>query len=140
MAVTDQRDPRTYAIIGAAMEVHKQLGPGFLEPVYQEALALEFTARGIPFRREVELAVFYKGQRLNCGYRADFICFDSVVEELKALSGITTTEEAQLINYLKASDHEVGLLLNIGAASLEWRRLVHSKAHPQIAQISQIQW
>jgi len=88
-----ERDPRTHAIIGAAMEVHKQLGCGFLEPVYQEALALEFISRRIPFRREVRLPVHYKGQVLVTAYCADFICFDSVVVELKALARMSGTEE-----------------------------------------------
>jgi GxxExxY protein len=72
----DKRDLRTYSIIGAAMEVHRQLGCGFLESVYQEAMALEMTARGITYRREVEIPVFYKKQRLNASFRADFLCFD----------------------------------------------------------------
>ena len=122
------RDPRTYAIIGAAMEVHKQLGCGFLEPVYQEAFTIELTARNIPFRREVGLPVRYKGQLLETGYRADFVCFDSVVIELKALARMSGTEEAQIINYLKATAYEVGLLLNFGARSLEHRRFVFSKS------------
>jgi len=74
-----QRDPKTYAIIGAAMEVHRQSGYGFLEAVYQEALALELKQRQIPSRREVELPIFYKKQRLDTSYRADFICYDSVL-------------------------------------------------------------
>src|SRR5579862_1586934 len=100
---TDSRDPQTHAIIGAAMEVHRQLGPGFLEAVYQEALALEFAARGIPFAPEVELPVYYKGQQLTCFYKADFVCYESVILELKALKAITGVEEAQLLNYLKAT-------------------------------------
>ena len=111
-----EKDPRTYAIIGAAMEVHKQLGCGFLEPVYQEALMVEFSKRQIPFRREVTLPIFYKQVRLNTPYRVDFICFEEVVVELKALARLSGTEEAQLINYLKASEHEIGLLTKLWQA------------------------
>lgn len=108
------------------MEVHKQLGCGFLEPVYQEALAIEFSKRRIPFRREVKLPVFYKDMRLNTPYRVDFICFDEIAVELKALAHLGGTEEAQLINYLKASGRETGLLLNFGARSLAYRRFILS--------------
>ena len=123
-----ESDPRTYAIIGAAIEVHKQLGCGFLEPVYQEALALEFPLRNILFRREVRLAIHYKDQLLQTSYCVDFICFESVVVELKALVRMSGTEEAQVINYLKATGFEVGLLLNFGTRSLEHRRFVFSKS------------
>ena len=123
-----ETDPRTYSIIGAAMEVDRQLGCGFLEPVYQEALAIEFTNRDIPFIREVKLPLAYKGQPLRTGYCADFICFNSVVVELKALARTSGAEEAQVINYLKATGHEVGLLLNFGTRSLEHRRFVLSKS------------
>ena len=122
----NDRDPRTYAIIGAAIEVHKQLGQGFLEAVYQEALAIEFGRRNIPFRREVRLPIHYKGQLLGTTYCADFICFDSIVVELKALSRMSGTEESQVINYLKATSFQLGLLLNFGTRSLEHRRLVFS--------------
>lgn len=121
-------DPRTFAIIGAAMEVHKQLGCGFLEAVYQEALALEFAHRNIPFKREVCLPIKYREQILATAYCADFICFEGVVVELKALAHMSGTEEAQVINYLKATGFEVGLLFNFGARSLQHRRLVLSKS------------
>jgi GxxExxY protein len=119
-----ERDPRTYAVIGAAIEVHKHLGCGFLESVYQEALAIELGLRAISFRREVRLPVSYKEQVLVASFCADFICFDSLVVELKAVAHMSGSEEAQLINYLKATRFKVGLLLNFGTRSLEHRRLV----------------
>src|SRR5262245_25107664 len=127
---TERGDPRTYAIIGAAMEVHRQLGCGFLEAVYQEAMAIELELAGVPFRKEVYLPIFYKGQRLTCTYRADFVCYDSVVVELKALSQLSGTEESQLLNYLKATGIEIGLLLNFGRRSLEHQRRIFSRPAP----------
>ncbi|HSD51331.1 MAG TPA: GxxExxY protein [Candidatus Methylomirabilis sp.] len=121
-----QKDPRTFEIIGAAMEVHRELGPGFLEAVYQEAFARELIKQGIPFRSEVELPVFSKGQKLSTSYRADFVCFDSIIVEVKALGQLTGIEESQVINHLKASGHSIGPLLNFGARSLEHKRLVLS--------------
>jgi GxxExxY protein len=120
----DERDQQTHAIIGAAMDVHRTLGPGFLEPIYHEALAIELGERGIPFRREVGLPVSYKGRRLACSYRADFVCYDSIITELKALCALTGVEHAQVINYLKATGLRLGLLLNFGASRLEIKRLV----------------
>ena len=118
------RDEQSFSIIGAAMSVHRELGHGFLEAVYQEALAIEFIYRGVPFIREAELPVFFRGQQLNTGYRVDFICFDEIIVELNALEKLTPREDAQLINYLKASGKTRGLLLNFGNRSLEQKRLV----------------
>jgi len=122
----DVRDPRTYAIIGGAMEVHRELGGGFLEAVYQQALRAEMLARDIVFEREVDLPVFYKGQRLECTYRADFVCFGSVIVELKAVCELSGNHEAQVLNYLKATGLETGLLLNFGGRSLQHKRFVFS--------------
>ena len=122
----EERDPQTHAIIGAAMEVHSQLGAGFLEAVYHEALALEMAARAIPFDSQVEVPVFYKGHQLACAYRADFVCYDGVIVEVKALKALSGVEEAQLLNYLRATRLEHGLLLNFGAARLEFKRYIYS--------------
>jgi GxxExxY protein len=119
-----EKDPETFAIIGAAMEVHRELGRGFLELVYQTALALEFQEREVPFKAEIALPIRYKGKSLTCTYRADFICFESVIVETKAISKLTGADEAQLINELKATGFHRGLLLNFGTASLEHKRLV----------------
>jgi GxxExxY protein len=123
-----ESDPRTYSIIGAAIEVHRQLGCGFLEPVYQEALAFEFSDRNIPFVQELKLPLAYKGRPLRTKYFPDFICFSAIVVELKALARMSGTEEAQVINYLKATGHEVGLLINFGRRSLEHKRFVLTKS------------
>jgi GxxExxY protein len=119
-------DPQTYAIIGAAMEVHRELGSGFLERVYQEALWWELDARNIPFRSEVPLPVYFKGQRLGTIFRVDLICHDDIIVETKALRTVGSSDLAQVLNYLKASGLSRGLLLNFGGRSLEYRRVVSS--------------
>ena len=121
-----EKDTQSHAIIGAAMEVHRELGRGFLELVYQTALSLEFQERGIPFKAEVALPVRYKGKRLTCGYRADFVCFEDFLVEIKAITKLTTADDAQLLNELKATDYQRGLLLNFGSRSLEVKRLVRT--------------
>lgn len=126
----------TYAIIGAAMEVHRQLGHGFLEAVYQQALTLEFDERGIAYRREVTLQIRYKGRLLAGEYRADFVC-TNVVVELKAVQQLNTAHHGQVINELKASGHSLGLLLNFGAPTLESRRFIRSKPEQSSADFAE---
>lgn len=119
----DKRDEQTFAIIGAAMAVHRELGHGFLEAVYQAALEKEFSLQHIPFEREVRLPVSYRGERI-AEYQADFVCYGQVIVELKALQKLSGIEEAQVINYLKATGLNRGLLLNFGTPSLQHKRLV----------------
>ena len=120
------KDKRTYKIIGAAMEVHKELGHGFLEAVYQEALRREFTDQEIPFKSQPTIQISYKGQPLDKTYQPDFVCYEGIIVEIKALAELTGIEEAQLINYLKATGLKVGLLINFGSKSLEYKRLVYN--------------
>ena len=114
----------SYAIIGAAIEVHRTLGNGFLESVYQESLGLEFNKRQIPFSREHILELFYKGDKLSKYFVADFICFEKIVLELKSVSVLTNEHEAQVFNYLKATQMNLALLINFGANSLQYKRIV----------------
>jgi len=114
-----------YQIIGAAMDVYYQLGRGFLEPVYQEALAIELRRRGIPFEAQRELTIYYKGQPLEKRYFPDVICFGQIVVELKVCDRLTGKEKSQILNYLKATKNHVGLLINFGSrGTLEWKRYV----------------
>ncbi len=122
--MAETRDPQTYAIIGAAMEIHRQLGHGFLEAVYRDAAVIEFPVRQIPFEKEVVLPIKYKGVLLPTYYRADFVCFSEIIVEFKALTRLSNVEEAQLLNYLKATGLKRGLLINFGAPSLQYKRLV----------------
>ena len=115
-----------FDIVGAAMDVYNELGSGFLESNYQEAIELELTSRAIPLARQVPLRVRYKTQVLSKAFVADLICFGSVLIELKAISQTTKADEAQILNYLKATGLKVGLLINFGdPGRLEWHRFVN---------------
>ena len=113
----------TEKIIGACMAVHNELGNGFLEPVYQSALAEEFKIQNIPFEKEKQINVYYKGIKLDKEYFADFICFGNIIVELKAVSSLVKAHKAQVINYLNATGMEIGLLVNFGENSLKWERI-----------------
>lgn len=108
------------------MEVHRDKGFGFSEPVYQECLEIELAQRAIPAIPQKEMPIHYKGRKLRKTYVADFIAFGKLLVELKALDKLTSREDAQVINYLKASGLEVAVLINFGARSLEWKRIVWS--------------
>ena len=109
--------------MGAAMSVHANLGCGFVEKVYQEALAIEFEKHSIPFEREKTMRISYDGQLLQSRYIVDFLCYDKIVVELKAVSSILDEHKAQVINYLKAGDMKLGLLLNFSQTGLQYERL-----------------
>ena len=119
------KDERTYKIIGAAIEVHKKLGCGFLEAVYQEALGKEFAYQAISFKPQPIIQIAYKGKPLDKTYQPDFICYKEIIVEIKAISNLSGIEEAQLINYLKATGLKLSLLINFGSKSLEYKRLVY---------------
>ncbi|MDO9547912.1 MAG: GxxExxY protein [Candidatus Marinimicrobia bacterium] len=114
-----------FEIVGAAIEVHKVLGPGFLEAVYQEALAIEFGLRNIPFSEQSRQIIGYKGHQLKSYYVPDYICYDEIIVEIKAIKRCSEIEEAQIINVLKATKKKVGVLINFGELSLHWKRYVY---------------
>jgi GxxExxY protein len=115
----------SYKIIGACMEVHKKLGSGFLESVYSEALAIEFKDAGIPFEKEKKLPVFYEDRPLNKYFRADFVCYKSIIIELKATKYLVDADRQQTLNNVKATKFKLGLLINFGTPSLTYKRIVN---------------
>ena len=117
----------SYKIIGACMKVHRNLGSGFLEAVYQEALIKEFTNAEIPFDSQVKLNVFYEGEQLKKYYIADFICYDKIIIEIKSVSQVPIAFYSQLKNYLTATKKELGMLINFGQSSLVYKRILNTK-------------
>jgi GxxExxY protein len=114
-----------FATIGAAIEVHKTLGPGFLEAVYHEAMEIESAKIKLPFASPVKLKIQYKGQELKKEYEADMVFFETIIVELKAADRLTSHDEGQLLNYLKVTGYRVGLLINFSShGKLEWKRLI----------------
>lgn len=116
-----------YEIVGACMEVHNTLGSGFLESVYQEALTREFVEREIPFVAQWGIDVYYKDVKLDKKFFADFICFENIIIEIKAMEGLVSEHEAQLINYLKATNKPLGLLINFGGPKLQYKRFANTR-------------
>ncbi len=127
MSNSNNGDPTTYNIIGACMKVHRQLGNGFLEKVYQEALEVELSYSQIPFSREVVLPITYRAQELNTRYTVDFICYGNILLELKAISSLSPIDSSQVLNYLNASGLEKALLINFGRSQLDYQRFNNSK-------------
>ena len=113
-----------YNVIGCCMEVHNHLGCGFLEPVYQEALSLEFSKQSIPFEKEKLLDVYYKGSMLSKKYIADFLCFNELIVELKAVDKFIPEYTGQVLNYLKVTGLKIGLLVNFGTTKLQYKRVI----------------
>jgi len=117
----------SWNIRGAALEVHKELGCGFLEKVYQDALEKEFVLMGIPYEREKQIKIEYKGKPLQQDYYADFVCYGNIIVELKAVSELDKVHKAQVLNYLRATGYDLGFLFNFGETSLKTERLINYK-------------
>jgi len=117
---------KTYGIIGACMTVHRKLGAGFLESVYSEALEKEFKKCKIPFENEKKLELYYEGEKLNKYFKVDFLCYNSIIVEIKSKNRLLKIDEQQTINYLKATNNEVGLLVNFGEGSLKYKRFINT--------------
>ena len=115
----------SFAVIGACMKVHRSLGAGFLETVYEEALEKEFHIQKIPFKRQVKLSLYYNQELMKKQFRANFVCYDTIVIEIKAVSQIPFTFYAQLTNYLKCTNMELGMLINFGTPSLTYKRMIN---------------
>lgn len=115
----------SYAIRGAMFAVHKELGCGFLERAYQDALEFEFQERGIPYEREKEIQIMYKGKPLGEPYRADFVCYGKIIVELKAVGTLESVHRSQVINYLKATGIKLGILVNFGEEFLSPERILN---------------
>lgn len=114
-----ERDSITQAIIGAAIQIHTELGPGLLESTYEICLAYELASQGLHASRQVQLPVIYKGVHLDCGYRIDLLVEHTVIVEVKAVEALTTLHQAQLLTYLKLSGHKTGLLINFNARTIK---------------------
>ena len=119
-------EEQTYKILGACIEVHKQLGNGFTEEVYHEALIKELTKLNIPFEHHKKLDVFYKGSKMDNPFIADFVCFDKIILEVKSLGGITETIKQQVLKFLLLTNLEVGYLVNFGEKTLTWKRFINN--------------
>ena len=113
-----------YEIIGCAIKVHNELGYGFLESVYQEALALEFDEGKIPYSKEKSIEIKYKGMLLSRKFVADFLCYDQIIVELKAVNSLSSEHYAQVLNYLKATGKRLGILINFGSERLQYKRII----------------
>lgn len=117
---------KTFKVIGACIKVHKKLGNGFAESVYQQALEKEFLHANIPFEKQKQLPIYYDGELLDEFFIADFVCFEQVLLEIKAVPAIQDPMKQQVLNYVKSSTLEVGMLINFGEQSLQWKRFVHT--------------
>ena len=129
----------SYKIIGACFEIYKEKGNGFLEPVYQECLAIEFAEQGIPFIEKPRLRLEYKGRKLKQTYEPDFLCFDHIIVEIKAVKNLADEHRAQVINYLKATGKSLGLLVNFGHyPKIEHERFVNQSSHVSREDVSRL--
>lgn len=119
-------EKETYKIIGACIQVHKKLGNGFTKEVYQEALVKELEKEAIPFEQQKKLAIYYDGEPLQKYHIADIICYNTILIEITAMNFLTANLKYQVINYLKSTHKEIGLLINFGEASLKWKRFIQT--------------